>query len=369
MARKKAKLRILHTESSLGWGGQEIRILTESQIFSQHGHEVLLAADVGSQIAKKAIEYDVNVYPIRLKKKRWSDFKALRQLIQQKKPDIISCHSSTDHWLSALARLTLRHKPAIVRTRHVSASVHRNMPTRWLYNKGAETLMTTGEFIREHLLQNQFVNPGSVFSVPTGIDTERYVVGDQATQRAKLHLPLDHFIFGIVATLRSWKGHEYLIRAFDLLDNPQATLIIVGDGPQMERCKHLATQVGYPNNIRLVGNQSNVIPYLQAMDCFVLPSYANEGVPQALLQAMSVGLPVIGCPTGGIPESMAQYPQGTLVPIKDATTLSKAMMKQMEKRLQEQRGRNRHTPFTLEGMYQSALKVYELARQKVINRT
>lgn len=351
-------MRILHTEASSGWGGQEIRILTESQVFVRHGHELLIAADVDSQIAKNAAAYGIKALPIKLKKKRFADLFALRRVISEQKPDVINCHSSTDHWLSALARLTLKHKPAIVRTRHISAPVHRNKPTRWLYNKGAEAVMTTGVSIREQLISDGFVDANRVFSVPTGIDTDVFTPGDKQKQRNLLKLPSDHFIFGICATLRSWKGHSDLIQAFDLLNNSNVSLLIVGDGPQLDKLKKLISETHFPHNIHLVGNQANVLPYLQSMDCFVLPSYANEGVPQALLQAMAVGLPVISCPIGGIPEALQDYAQGTLTPTQNPQALSQAMLKQLE---DSNATPNRHTPFTLEGMYTSVLGVFELA--------
>lgn len=354
-------MRILHTDASSGWGGQEIRILTESQVFAQHGHEAFVAADMDSQIVKNAAAYGIKALPIRLRKKRFSDFFALRKLIQQQKPDVINCHSSTDHWLSALSRLTLKHKPAIVRTRHISAPVHRNKPTHWLYNKGAEAVMTTGISIREMLINDGFLDGKSVFSVPTGIDTDLFKPGDKQQQRELLKLPNDHFIFGICATLRSWKGHSDLIQAYDLLNYPNVSLVIVGDGPQLDNLKKLVSETHFPHNIHLVGNQANVLPYLQSMDCFVLPSYANEGVPQALLQAMAVGLPVISCPIGGIPEALQGYAQGNLTPTQNPQALSEAMRKQLE---QNSTTPSRHTPFTLEGMYTSVLTVFELALQK-----
>ena len=228
--------------------------------------------------------------------------------------------------------------------------------------------MTTGVSIRELLTSDGFVDANCLFSVPTGIDTDVFIPGDCQAQRKILNLPANHYIFGIVATLRSWKGHSDLIQAFDLLNNTIASLVIVGGGPQLDNLKKHISETHFPHNIHLVGNQSNVLPYLQSMDCFVLPSYANEGVPQALLQAMSVGLPVISCPIGGIPESLEGYAQGTLVPTKSPEALAKAMSNQIEKK-SKKLTHTRHTPFTLEGMYSSALAVYELARQKVINRS
>ena len=357
-------MRILHTEASSGWGGQEIRILTESQVFIKHGHEVAVVADIDSQIAKRAHEYGVPVFTIQLKKKRITELLSLKKVIQTFQPDVISCHSSTDHWLSAIVRLVIQLKVAIVRTRHISAPVTRNRTTHWLYNKGTDVLMTTGQSIRQQLLSDHFVDEKRIFSVPTGIDTDKFVPGNLVAERQHLGLPQNHYIFGIVATLRSWKGHTHLLEAFDLLNNPSASLVIVGDGPQMEHYQALAKKSSQANNIYFTGNQSNVLSYLQSFDCFVLPSYANEGVPQALLQAMAVGLPVIACPVGGIPESLNHYQYGTLTEAKNPAALCEAMKNQIAKERGNRLPRVRHTPFTLESLYQTSLNIYNQAISK-----
>ncbi len=364
--RELKQLRILHTEASLGWGGQEIRVLTEAQVFIKHGHEVFLAADIKSQIAKKASAYGIKAIPINLNKKRLSDLFELRKLIKETMPNVINCHSSTDHWLSAIARLTIKAKPAIVRTRHISTHVHRNKPTKWLYNSGADAIMTTGQLIRTQLLADNFVNEKTIFSVPTGIDTNRFSPGDRLQQKKLLGLNTEHFVFGIIATLRSWKGHADLIAAFNILKNPKVTLVIVGDGPQMENCLKLAQASTCSDNIKIVGEKADVVPYLQAFDCFVLPSYANEGIPQALLQAMSVGLPIISCPIGGIPEAVEGYKEGTLVPIQNPQALAEAMSKELLKD-RKNSTQVRQTLYSLERMYHSVLDVFNLASEKVIN--
>jgi glycosyltransferase involved in cell wall biosynthesis len=102
------------------------------------------------------------------------------------------------------------------------------------------------------------------------------------------------------------------------------------------------------------------VPYLQAIDCFVLPSYANEGVPQALLQAMSVGLPIISCPVGGIPETLKAYKKAMLVKPKSPELLSKAMLKIMKAPNTDQM-KYIYRPFTLDVMYRSSMEVYDKA--------
>ncbi len=73
------------------------------------------------------------------------------------------------------------------------------------------------------------------------------------------------------------------------------------------------------------GNQADVAPWLQALDLFCLPSYANEGVPQALMQAMACGLPVISTPVGSIGEIVQDGDTGRLVPPGDVPALAAAI--------------------------------------------
>ncbi|HQW37257.1 MAG TPA: glycosyltransferase, partial [Usitatibacteraceae bacterium] len=102
-------------------------------------------------------------------------------------------------------------------------------------------------------------------------------------------------------------------------------LVVVGDGPQREALELLAGQLGIAERVRFAGNQADVAPWLQAFDLFCLPSYANEGVPQALMQAMASGLPVISTPVGSIAEIVEDGVSGVLVPPEDANALRAAI--------------------------------------------
>ena len=100
---------------------------------------------------------------------------------------------------------------------------------------------------------------------------------------------------------------------------------MVGDGPQREALEALARELGIADRVRFAGNQSDVAPWLQSLDLFCLPSYANEGVPQALMQAMACGLPVISTPVGSIAEIVQDGDTGRLVQPEDAAALRAAI--------------------------------------------
>ena len=369
-------LRILHTEASLGWGGQEIRILTEARRFTEMGHEVHLLCDGDSDIFGAAPHYGIGVTAIPLKKRTVSGLRTLRRVLAAWRPDIVNCHSSVDHWLTAVTRIGQARGPAIVRTRHISAPVSRNAPTRWLYNKGCEWVMTTSVAMAGELTVDDFLRAEQVTAVPTGIDTDRFCPGDSQAARQRLGLPESAFIFGIVATLRSWKGHGFLLEALAEIGTKDALLLIVGDGPREGNLRQQVDSLGLQDQVRMAGRQDDVVPFLRAMDVFVLPSYKNEGVPQALLQAMACGLPAIASRVGGIPELVDGLDAVLQIAPMDARSLGDAMTHMMVD-IPDNAScavlRERVTGhYTLKGMYDRVHSVFEKSiekRESITSRT
>jgi len=293
---------ILHTEASIGWGGQEIRILTEAAGMQLRGHEIEIACPAESRLFAEAARYGVRATALPIGRKRPAGLLALRRFVAGRRLDVINAHSSTDAWLGALARGGTRKVPALVRTRHISAPVAHDALTRWLYTRATAEIVTTGETIRRQLIEDLHVAPERVTSIPTGIDAVRFRPRDSDAARQSLGLPAAVPVIGIVATLRSWKGHRYLIDALPRLKHRDAMLVMVGEGPQRDALQEQVTALGLGERVKLAGNQNDVAPWLAALDVFALPSYANEGVPQALLQAMFVGVPCVTTDAGAIGE-------------------------------------------------------------------
>jgi glycosyltransferase involved in cell wall biosynthesis len=318
-------LRIVHTEASCGWGGQEIRILTEAQGMMGRGHAVTLLCPAAARIFPAAQARGIPVVDLPIARQSLKGLVAVRRWLRANPIDVVNTHSSTDSWLVALALATLRTQPVMVRTRHISAPVPRNWPTRWLYLRATQHIVTTGEALRRQLIDENGYPPHHLTSVPTGIDITRFAPGDRAAARAALDLPKDAFIVGIVATLRSWKGHHYLVEALARLKDPTARLLIVGDGPMRDVLARQIAEHGIKDRVSMPGNQEDVVPWLRAMDVFVLPSYANEGVPQAILQAMACGLPVVTTTVGGIEEVVANDTNGVVIAPRRADLLLEAL--------------------------------------------
>ena len=210
------------------------------------------------------------------------------------------------------------------------APVNNKASTRWLYQTATKYIVTTGERLKETLARDNGYDTTRMESVTTGIDTRRFTPGDKAAARAKLGLAADRTYLGIVATLRSWKGHHYLLEALQKLTQPDLHLLIVGDGPRREFLGEMVERLNMQDRVTFVGNQDDVVPWLQSFDLFVLPSYANEGVPQSVLQAMLVGLPVISTPVGSITEAVVDGETGIIVQPEQVEPLRQALQKLLD---------------------------------------
>lgn len=321
-------LHIVHTESSCGWGGQEIRILTEAGGMMERGHRVTLLCPEEAPIFAAASRQGIPAQALPIARKGWRGALSMRSWLQANPAvSLVNTHSSTDSWLSALACASLRDAPPIVRTRHVSSTVPDNAPTRWLYGTAARHVVTTGEALRLQLHRDNGLPLDHLTSVPTGIPLDRFAPEDKHAARQALGLPPDGLYLGIVSTLRSWKGHTYLLEAMTRLIPafPALRLLLVGDGPQRENLKLRIAELGLRERVTLAGQRDDVPRWLNALDVFTLPSYGEEGVPQAIMQAMACGVPVVSTTVGAIGEAVADGATGILVAPRDSAALHDAL--------------------------------------------
>jgi glycosyltransferase involved in cell wall biosynthesis len=323
-------MRILHTEASGGWGGQELRILAEAQGMARRGHDVLIAAPPESRILAEAQKRRIAARALPIARRSFAALRALRRLLKMEPVDAVNTHSSTDSWLVALARVGLPRFVPVVRTRHISAPIPDNFFSRWLYTHGADRIVTTGEALRRQVMEQTGVDPRRITSIPTGVDLQRFRPGDRGAARARLGLAREDFLVGIVATLRSWKGHRYLIEAFTLIPDERTKLVIVGTGPQEDSMRRQVESLGLARRVILSGHQDDVVPWLNCFDVFALPSYANEGVPQAIMQAMACGLPIVTTEIGAIGEAARDGVTALMVKPRDAAALAEAITRLRE---------------------------------------
>jgi glycosyltransferase involved in cell wall biosynthesis len=134
----------------------------------------------------------------------------------------------------------------------------------------------------------------------------------------------------VVANLRSEKGHEVLVDAAALVlpTFPDARFEIVGAGPELEPIRARAEARGVSRALAFLGHRDDVAARLAAADLFVLPS-RSEAFPNAVLEAMAAGLPIVASGVGGILELIDHERTGLLCPAGDPAALGAAIARLM----------------------------------------
>ena len=210
--------------------------------------------------------------------------------------DIVNTHSSTDTWLAALALRSVAR--AAARDRAHAARVGRRC--RATRRRAGSTREATARRRHDRRGAARAADPRQRhrrLAHRLGADRHRRrPLSRPATAqgaRARARLAADGPLVGIVATLRSWKGHRFLLDAIARLrDRDARARDRRATGRSARRSRRRSPALGLRGRVRFAGQQDDVAPWLRALDVFALPSYANEGVPQALVQAMFAGAAV-----------------------------------------------------------------------------
>lgn len=163
--------------------------------------------------------------------------------------------------------------------------------------------------------------------IPSGVDTDRFAPGrDRVAAKANLGLSPSTIVIGTVGRLEPRKGTDTLLAAVAALraEHPNVALVVVGEGPLRAELAARAEQLGIASVVRFLGDRTDVDEILAALDVFVLPS-RTEGMSNALLEAMAMGLPVVATAVGGTPEVIGDGRSGLLVPADDAAAMTAAI--------------------------------------------
>lgn len=318
-------MRILHTESSSGMGGQEYRVLEEAQGMEKRGHTVVVAAPHGSRLAALAEQRGLQVRTTPSGKRGWLTLvPSYLGILKHYQIDVVNTHGSLDSWTASIAGRISSRRPIIVRTRHKSTPVSRTWRHQLLYGKLPHVVTTTGEAVRQGLMTRTLLSPSRVISIPTGVDLERFQPQfPDVSLRKRLGLGSQGPLVGAVTFLRPEKGMAVLIEAVRWLKERFSTVecVIIGDGGEQPALLGRIRELGLEHCVHLVGFQQDIPALLAILDVVVIPSF-EEGIPQSLTQALAMERPVVASAVGGVPEVVQDGLSGLLVPPRDPEILA-----------------------------------------------
>lgn len=324
--------RILHSEASLGWGGQEHRVMAELIGFQQRGCSVFLLAHPQSKIMERAQAANIPTQACTFDR-RLLPFEVLRLALwlRRERIQIVNTHSSRDGWVAGLAA-RLAGVPLVLRTRHIDVIDRSPRISRYKFTLLADHALTTSQKITDHICNTYHLPKNRVSTLPTGIVLSKF---DSSGPKAELPVssgPGATPVIGMVSVLRSWKGHEVFFDAIRRLreGGREFQYVVVGGGAPVEIFAAMAQHHGVADCVKFTGHREDIAEVLRALDVLCIPSLKHEGVPQIGLQALACGTPVVGSECGGIPEIILEGQTGRIFPIGDAAAMAARIAEAIE---------------------------------------
>jgi glycosyltransferase involved in cell wall biosynthesis len=246
------------------------------------------------------------------------------------RPAILQLNSSRDSWIGSLAARLVAGRPKIIRIRHISTPLNRNMTTQFLYRRLVDMVVVTGgERTRRDLIERDGLAAERVAGFPIGLDVAHFAPAPPDPDlRIELGLPPGHLLVGLISYLRTYKGHEYFIEAAAriLARRRDVTFLIVGEGPEEASIRARVEATGYGAGIRMLGFREDLLNIFRSLDVFAIPSVEGDTIPQVLMQALAMGVPVVSTTVGSIPDVVLDGITGFVVPPRDGEALADRMM-------------------------------------------
>ena len=258
--------------------------------------------------------------------RRRTDLAGMRRALRQvePRPDLVVTHSINAHVVGHL--IARRAGAPHVTTEHAGPGVpsraHREGLAR-LIGPRVDRAIVVSRFQIPRLLRQGY-RPERIRLIHNAVP-ELIASADPASVRASFGVREGEFLAVLVATLRPVKSADVFVRAVQQSNRTEPRLrgLVVGGGPELERLRMLAGDDGV---VQVVGQRLDVADIINAADAVCLSSQA-EGAPMVLLEAMSLGKPIVAPEVGGIPEAVVNDETGLLFPVGDGHALANALLR------------------------------------------
>ena len=252
--------------------------------------------------------------------------------------------------------------PRLVASRRVDFHLQRHSFSRWKYRQ-IELFIAASAAIKAILVQDG-IPASRIVVVHDGIDVERVAKVAPADLHQTFWFPKGAPVIVNVGALVGHKGQKFLVDAMAHVRRqvPDAQLVIFGEGDLREPLTRQIRELGLDKHVVLAGFREDVLALTRSADLFVMSS-VTEGLGSAVLDAMALGLPVVGTRAGGIPEAVEDGVTGLLVPPGRSEALAEAIVRMLNDPSARQRmgtaGRARvEEEFGVERLVEGTLAAY-----------
>ncbi len=303
----------------------------------------------------------------------WKVGRQIYELVQRERIDVVhTIFETSDLWAGPITKaagakvlVSSRRDMGILRRGHHKVGYR-------LLSGIYDQIQTVSESVRRYTIDTDKINPSRILAIHNGIDAKQHALPDDVARiRVELRLDPTLPVVVCVANFRQVKGIDVLVRAASLArKKAPAQYLIVGhfgknalDSAYTESVLTLNKELRNESSVRFIGESNQVPALLKLADLFVLPS-RSEGLSNALLEAMQMGLPCVATDVGGNPEVIVEGETGYLVPSEDHQAMAEKIVlllndPAMRQGMGEASRRRIVQHFTTEAMVAKILGAYE----------
>lgn len=226
----------------------------------------------------------------------------LQKLFENERFDLIHTHTETGGILTRLAMIKCRYKSKYVFTPHGMSFYHGSSiksqvlfkPIEYWISRSMNANIAMNE--EEYLVLKKWNSETAKYIHGVGVDISKYrdITVDIKKKKDGLGLPQNSMILLSVGELNQNKNHEVIIKALAKIapNNPNLFYLICGEGEKRNQLRKLATDLNMNNRVIMPGYRYDIAEIFKIADLFAFPSF-HEGLPTSMIQAMSVGLPIV----------------------------------------------------------------------------
>ena len=312
-------------------GGAEKTLYTLATLLDPKRHQVVGVVSVkpAGLYAKKLRQQGLHVETMDLPgTPRPADAARLAEIITRLRPDIVHAVMFKAIQLCRLAKPKVPFAFKLVsspRVHYRTRSLWTLLLDRTLKNRD-DLLIAECDASRDYLVSRLGYAPAKVRTIRNGVDLAGWPASkiDRQKRRMELRLGSGDVLVGAVGRLDKQKGFTWLIEAMSRLKKTDIRCVILGEGPERPRLEAQIRRHELEKQVWLYGERPDIVTWLSAFDIACLPSLW-EGLPNFLLEAMALGLPVVASAVDGVPEVIENGRTGLLTPPAAPAALAKAL--------------------------------------------
>jgi len=322
------KIKVLEIIGDTTLAGAPRHLLSLLESFDYDKFQVFVISPPGPLTGEiKSLKKSINLETVSMPTKY--DLRAMREIrsyIQHIKPDLVHIHGTRAGVLGRLALIGV--KVPVVYTEHLWTKQYRlpgwlahnvQLFGLWFLDMFTTLNIAVSQAVKDFMVENQISRPEKIVVVYNGVEPPH--------KKAKPFGHKNEYRLGSIGTLNEQKGMQYLLEAMPTIikEFPDTSLEIIGEGYYKSRLQKLIRTLKLSRHVKLTGFLKDVYDELEKLDIYIQPSL-SESFGLAILQAMSMGLPVVATNAGGIPEVVTSSKTGILVEPKDPKALAGAIL-------------------------------------------